>query len=279
MWRLVEYGRNNPDDKLFKLVEYATPESYALDDVEGWKIGNPALGDFLHVDALQATLMTTREAPFRRYRLGQWVGQAQSWLPWGSWDNLADSERGIPEEGETVVLAFDGSASGDSTALIGCTLDGHVFVVEIWESPEGDDRWRVPRAEVASVIDQAIERWDVRELAADPWGWRTELEEWSEKHKGIVVEWNTAHRGRMAPATDRVYAAVMSGDLSHDGDPLLSAHISNAVAKSTPMGDLISKDKRNSNKKIDSAVAAIVAYDRAAYHLANPPKRRRVVSF
>ena len=178
-----------------------------------------------------------------------------------------------------MVLAFDGSASGDSTALIGCTLDGYVFVVEIWESPENDPRWRVPRGEVANVIDQAIERWDVRELAADPWGWRSELEEWADKHRGVVVEWNTAHRGRMAPATDRVYSAVMTGELTHDGDSRLSEHIQNAVAKATAMGDLISKDKRNSNKKIDSAVAAIVAYDRAAWHLANPPKRRRVAAF
>ena len=279
MWRLVEYGRKNPDDKLFKLIEYAAPAGCALDDRKAWKIGNPALGDFLHEDALEATLMTTREAPFRRYRLGQWVGQAQSWLPWGAWDKLADKQRGEPGEGETVVLAFDGSASGDSTALIGCTLDGYVFVVEIWQAPDDNPRWRVPRNEVAAVIDQAIEKWDVRELAADPWGWRTELETWAEKHKGVVVEWNTAHRGRMAPATDRVYAAVMTGELSHDGDERLAEHINNAVAKSTAMGDLISKDKRNSNRKIDSAVAAIVAYDRAAWHLANPPKRRRVAAF
>ena len=279
MWRLVEYGRKNPDDKLFKLIEHAAPEGCAVDDRKAWKIGNPALGDFLHEDALAATLMTTREAPFRRYRLGQWVGQAQSWLPWGAWDKLADSERGEPAPGETVCLAFDGSASGDSTALIGCTLDGYVFTVAIWQAPDDDPRWRVPRGDVADMIDQAMTKWDVRELAADPWGWRSELEEWSEKYDGVVVEWNTAHRGRMAPATDRVYAAIMSGELSHDGDPVLSEHMSNAVAKSTAMGDLISKDKRNSNRKIDSAVAAIVAYDRAAWHLANPPKRRRVVAF
>ena len=277
MWRLVDYGRKNPDSKTFKLIEHMAPEGCALDDKDAWAIGNPALGDFLHIDALEATLMTTREAPFRRYRLGQWVGQAQSWLPWGAWDKLADRERGEPAPGETVCLAFDGSASGDSTALIGCTLDGYVFVVAIWQAPDGDERWRVPRKEVADMIDQSFEKWDVRELAADPWGWRTELEEWSERHKRKVVEWNTAHRGRMAPATDRVYAAVMTGDLSHDGDEILSNHIQNAVAKSTAMGDLISKDKRNSNNKIDSAVAAIVAYDRAAWHLANPPKRRRAV--
>lgn len=279
MWRLVEYGRKNPDDKLFRLVEYMAPAGCAIDDKEAWKIANPALGDFLHLDALEATLRTTREAPFRRYRLGQWVGQAQSWLPWGVWDKIADKERGQPEEGETVVLAFDGSASGDSTALIGCTLDGYVFVVAIWQAPEDNPRWRVPRGEVADMVEQAMQKWDVRELAADPWGWRSELEEWAEKYDDKVVEWNTAHRGRMAPATDRVYSAIMTGELSHDGDETLSEHMSNAVAKSTAMGDLIAKDKRNSNRKIDSAVAAIVAYDRAAWHLANPPKRRRVVAF
>lgn len=31
------------------------------------------------------------------------------------------------------------------------------------------------------------------------------------------------------------------------------------------MGDLVSKDKRGSTRKIDAAVAAIVAFDRAAY--------------
>lgn len=278
MWKLVEYGRKNPESKTFKLIEYAAPDGSAVDDREAWKIANPALGDFLHIDAMEATMMTTREAPFRRYRLGQWVGQAQSWLPWGMWDELANHDRGEPGEDETVILAFDGSASGDSTALIGCTLDGYIFVVAIWQAPDDDQRWRVPRGEVADTIDLCFEKWDVRELAADPWGWRTELEEWSDKHRRKVVEWNTAHRGRMAPATDRAYSGISTGELSHDGHPVLAEHMSNAVAKPTAMGDLIAKDKRNSPRKIDSAVAAIVAYDRAMWHLANPPKRRRVVA-
>lgn len=278
MWRLVEYGRKNPDDKSFALVEYAAPDGCEIDDVEAIKTANPALGDFLHLDAVLATLKTTREASFRRYRLGQWVGQAQSWLPWGQWETLEDTERGQPDEGETIVLAFDGSASGDSTALIGCTLDGYLFVIAIWQAPENDPRWRVPRVEVAETIDLAYEKWNVRELAADPWGWRTELEEWSEKHKKTVVEWNTALARRMAPATDRVYSAVMTGELSHDGDPVLAEHMGNAVAKATAMGDLIHKDKKNSTRKIDSAVAAIVAYDRSMWHVANPPKRRRVAA-
>jgi phage terminase large subunit-like protein len=186
----------------------------------------------------------------------------------------------MPDDGTDIVLAFDGSASGDSTALIGCTLGDrpHIFTVAVWEAPGGDDRWRVPRGEVADMIAAAHDRWQVRELAADPWGWRSELEEWAAQFK-TVVEWNTAHAGRMAPATDRLYAALAEGTVTHDGTELLAAHINHCVAKRSPMGDLVSKDKRGSKRKIDAAVAAIVAHDRAAWHRANPPKRRRVIAY
>src|SRR5699024_10574470 len=236
MWRLVEYGRNNPTDRQFRLVEFAAPDGCNVDDVEAWKTANPALGDFLHIDALEMTYKTTREEAFRRYRLGQWVGRADSWLPWGKWETLEAADTDLPEDGTPVVLAFDGSASGDSTALIGCTLEGHLFTVAVWQAPDDDPRWRVPRNEVSTTIASAIDRWEVMELAADPWGWRSELEEWAAAHGKIIVEWNTAYARRMAPATDRFYAAVMEQRLTHDGDPILAAHIGNAVAKSTALG-------------------------------------------
>jgi phage terminase large subunit-like protein len=90
-----------------------------------------------------------------------------------------------------------------------------------------------------------------------------------------VIEWNTAHGQRMAPATDRLYQAVVAKAVTHDGDPRMAAHIAHCVAKRTPMGDLVSKDKRGSPRKIDAAVAAIVAYDRAAWHLARNRERTR----
>jgi phage terminase large subunit-like protein len=92
MWRLVQYGREHPDDKAFRLVEYAAPDGCEIDDEKAWKLGNPALGDFLHVDALRATLKTTRQPAFRRFRLGQWVGQVDRWLPWGAWEAVADTD-------------------------------------------------------------------------------------------------------------------------------------------------------------------------------------------
>ncbi|UTM38319.1 terminase large subunit [Rhodococcus pyridinivorans] len=279
MWRLVEHGRANTNDVSFKLVEYAAPEGCALDDEEAWKIANPALGDFLAVDAVRAQLRTTREPAFRRYRLGQWVGQVDRWLPWGAWEDLANPTRVVADR-EPVVLGFDGSASGDSTALVGCTVgpDPHVFVVGVWQNP-GDVRWRVPRSDVDDAVAAAFDRYDVLELAADPWGWRSEIEAWAKRYgERRVLQWNTAAANRMAPATDRFYAAVTQSELSHDGNAVLATHLGNAVAKSTALGDLIHKDKRGSPRKIDAAVAAIVALDRAAFH-SNKSARRRVRSF
>ena len=271
MWSLVEHGRRG-DDPSFVLVEFAAPDGCAIDDEAAWKIANPALGDFLAVDALRATLRTSRDSAFRRYRLGQWAGQQGAWMEFESWMACAVHE-GI-QPGSEVVLGFDGSASGDSTALVAVTVDEipHVAVLGLWENP-GDARWRVPRLEVLDTIRAAFAEYNVTELAADPWGWRTELETLADEFPRRVLQWPTNKVSRMAPATDRFYALVMNGQLVHDGDPRMAAHITNAIAKSTAAGDVIYKDPRHGRKhKIDLAVAAIAAVDRAAWHLNNTPQ-------
>ena len=273
MFRLVEHGRAGTDPS-FYFREFAAPEGCAVDDRDAWREANPALGDFLAEDGLESARRTLREPVFRQLRLGQWVTGVEGWLPFGAWDACRSDRR--PEPKQKVVLAFDGSASGDSTALIGCTVgpDPLIWVEGLWED-DGDPRWRVPRGDVDTAVDLAFDRYDVLELAADPWGWRSEIESWAGRHgERRVTQWNTAHAQRMAPATDRMYQAVVEQEVEHDGDPRLAAHVAHAVAKPTSLGDLVSKDKRNSPRKIDAAVAAIVALDRAAFHTKKTRKNR-----
>lgn len=280
MWKLVEHGRSGADPS-FYFREFAAPDGCATDDREAWRLANPALAcedPFLSEDGLAAAHRTLREPVFRQLRLGQWVTGAESWLPFGLWDTLA-AEVDVPPRSK-VVLAFDGSASGDSTALVGCTVGPrpHLWVEGLWENP-GDPRWRVPRQDVDRAVDLAFSRYDVVEMACDPWGFRSEIEQWADRHgERRVVEWNTAHAARMAPATDRMYASAVDGAFSHDGDPRLAAHVAHCVAKSTSQGDLVSKDKKGSPRKIDAAVAAIVALDRATHHH-NKGTRKRAYSF
>lgn len=275
MWKLVQWGReedHDPDEFVF--IEYNAPADCALDDEDAWKEANPALDDFLQRDALRSQLRTIREPAFRRYRLGQWVGGDNAWLEFGMFEKTAQSK---PVDGrQKVVLAFDGSASGDATALMGCTVEAapHLFRIGIWENPN-DERWRVPRAEVLAAIDEAFERYNVVELAFDPWGWRTEFETVAKKHgKRKVIEWNTAWKQRMAPATDRAYALISEQRMTHEPDERVTAHFQNCVATSSALGDIVHKDKKSSPRKIDAAVAGIVALDRAGHHFARPAGSR-----
>lgn len=276
MWRLIEHGRAGTDASYY-LREYSAPDGCEVDSRDAWREANPALADddpFLSEDGLESVLKTIREPVFRQLRLGQWVTGVESWLQWGAWADCAKPRKIAP--GERVVLAFDGSASGDSTALVGATMDGYIWLEGIWENP-GDPRWRVPRESVSAAIDLAFDRYNVVELACDPWGWRSEIESWAKRHgETRVIEWNTAAAQRMAPATDRLYQAVNTKTMTHDGDADLASHIAHCVAKRTPMGDLVSKDKKGSPRKIDAAVAAIVAFDRAAWHSTRSQKRRTV---
>lgn len=277
MWRLAQHGREG-NDPSFYFKEYAAPATADPDDRDAWRIANPALSceqPFLAEDGLAAARKTLRTPVFCQLRLGQWVTGVDSWLPFGAWDLCADER---PIRGP-VVLGFDGSASGDSTALVGCTLDGHIWLEALWEN-DGSPDYRVPRDEVSNAVDLAFERYDVLSMACDPWGWRSEIQAWQAKYgDDRIVEYNTGFVGRMAPATDRLYVAVVEGDVTHDGDPRLAAHVAHCVARSTPRGSVVTKDRRGSPRKIDAAVAAIIAFDRVAWHLKNPKKRYRTVSF
>lgn len=233
-----------------------------IDDREAWARANPCFGRPGFEDAM-AFDRGLPEHEFRRFRLGQWTASSEAWLPYGAWAACSDPERGSPPPGTKIWLGFDGSTSGDSTGLVGATEDGHVFVVGCWENPGRPD-WRVPRREVHDAIEDAFTTWDVVELLVDPPYWRSELAEWSARWPGRVVEFLTHIRTRMASACTTFYAGVMERTLSHDGDPRLARHISNAIVKNTPFGDYITKPDERSPAKIDLGTAAVIAYSSAA---------------
>jgi hypothetical protein len=87
------------------------------------------------------------------------------------------------EDGERLVLGFDGSYRRDATALVACTLDGFISPIAVWERPErAPAEWKVPRDEVDDAIAEAMERFEVLELACDPPGWHSELDSWREAY-------------------------------------------------------------------------------------------------
>lgn len=274
MWQLVEHGRSHSDPS-FYFREYAAPGACDINDESAWAEANPALADFLAIDALRSTAKTTKATSFRRYRLGQWVEHDDVWLPADDWTACSDPNRDIRGP---VTLFFDGSASDDSTVIVGATIAAphHVFLVGAWEKPAHSlQDWRVPRQEVDAAVDAAFAKFDVKELACDPWGWRSEIEQWAGRYgANRVIEWPTSTWSRFAPAVDRMTQAVLERQMTHDGSDVITAHVANSRLKRTPSGDVIVKDGRNSPRKIDAAVGAVGALSRAAHYAQNNKSRQ-----
>jgi phage terminase large subunit-like protein len=82
--------------------------------------------------------------------------------------------------------------------------------------------------------------------------------------EGLPVVEYPQTASRMTPSTQRLYEAALNGGLTHSGDPRLARHIANAVLKVDHRGQRLAKETTYSSRKIDLAVASVMAFDRAA---------------
>jgi phage terminase large subunit-like protein len=164
-----------------------------------------------------------------------------------------------------VVLGFDGSFNADTTALVAVSVDDapHVEVVELWERPAGaPDGWQVPIIAVEDAIRAACSRWQVRLIVCDPFRWARTFQVL--EGEGLPVEAFPQSPQRMTPATVRFYEAVTNGSLTHDGDPRLARHVGNCVVRVDSRGTRLSKQHKHSTRRIDLAVASVMAFARAS---------------
>lgn len=253
---------------------YGPPDpSTCYTDRLQWEISNPGLGFTFDMDSLESDFKLMPEHEFKRFRLGCWTETAQAWLPYGAWASRSVARTLKP--GERIWAGFDGSYSGDSTALCVSTADGFVSVLGCWENP-GKTEWRVPRDAVLAAVHDMFRQYDVVQLRADPPLWAAELAEWDRQYPGKVVEFPTFSRARMAPCCATFYAGVVDGGLTHPDDERLARHVAHSVVMSCPQGDYITKGSKNSPAKIDLAVAAVLAYS-AAMEADRRPKPKRWV--
>jgi phage terminase large subunit-like protein len=226
---------------------------------------------WMDLDRLVAEARDSREDEFRRFFLNQPVARSTAWLSPAAWATCSDPDYRAPD-GTRVVLAFDGSYRLDSSALLAATVEArpYLWLLGLWERPERTPAdWTVDRGAVDATVWAAMDSFDVAELCFDPPGWHAEADRWADSFGDVVVAFSTATRSRMAAACTRFYSAVMGGQVAHDGDARLARHIGNAVLRDTAQGGYISKDAPNSPRKIDAAVAAVVAHERAVWHFHN----------
>ncbi|RUQ14436.1 terminase [Corynebacterium genitalium] len=212
----------------------------------------------------------------RRFYLNQSVARTGAWVSPQQWATLADPKREL-EPGEEIVLFFDGSKSNDHTALVGCCMeDGHVFTVGVWKPEEQLDGTK----EVdVHAVDEAVQMmretysvvgfWaDVREFESYvKTKWPQDFEDEALLPAGKsgkpsdLIAWDMRSKENpFAMAVEMTYDEIQNGEFTHDGHPVTSEHIANAVVREHRNGRIsIRKESAKSARKIDAAVCAIGA--------------------
>lgn len=279
-------------DPTFYMAWWSAADNADVEDPKAQDAANPGLGDILDLNELRAAARRAKsggfkESEFRIKRLNQWVTSSTVALPGGMFEALsvpaqikhalaAGNKDDVDlltahmhrDAKEARVVFFDGSFSHDCTALVEVFLDGYMRVLECWERAPDDPNWRVPMGEVENVVFTAVRDTNVLEVAADPFRWAKELEDWR-ANDIPVVEFPTSAPSRMVPAWAAFYDAVLAGDITTDGDPRLERHARNTVLKVDRLGPRPVKAHDGSAKSIDLLICAVGGYVRAMWHAAN----------
>jgi phage terminase large subunit-like protein len=267
-YRLFKYGRDIAeglvDDPSFFMAWWGAPDGADHLDPKVWEAANPGFGDLIDPEDFASAVLRTPENEFRTKRLNQWVATATAWLPAGAWEACNVGDRSIPN-GATVYLGFDGSRNNDSTALVAVQPGDPPFVdvVAVWERPAGvGDDWEVPVEQVENQIRLACRRWQVKEVLCDPYMWVRSIQILAAEGLPMLEFPQTPER--MIPATQRFYEAVLTRQIAHNGNEILARHLRSAVTKPGEKGYRIVKESKGSARKIDAALAAVLAFSECA---------------
>lgn len=268
----VRLAKGEEVDPRFLFLWWEADDSWDLETEEGLLRAilqaNPAAGSFLSIDNLVDRFGDIPLYEFMRYHLNRWVAAPYSWITYEAW--LAMTRPDItpemsiedrwPPDGTEIGLGFDGSKSRDSTSLQGHTREDYSFEIASWDRPLHKPDWLVPRNEVDAAVAMAHSRWKVVRMHPDPPRWEREIEDWEGQYgDNIVVRFDTNQAERFAPEVGRFEEAFRAEQMTNDGTEASARHIGNARIKETRWGLVITKEHKDSPRRIDRAVAKVLA--------------------
>lgn len=268
----VRVAKGEEIDPRFLFLWWEADDSWDLETEEGLIAAilqaNPAAGSFLSIENLVDRFGDLPLYEFKRYHLNRWVAAPDSWITYEAWLGYARPdikpetpvEDRWPPDGTEIGLGFDGSKSRDSTSLQGHTRDDYSFEIQSWDRPLHKPDWLVPRGEVDDAVRMAHKRWKIVRQNCDPPRWEREIEDWEAEYgDDVVVRLDTFVAERFAPEVGRFEEAFRAGRMSNDGTEASARHIGNCRVKETRWGLVITKEHKDSPRRIDRAVAKVLA--------------------
>lgn len=251
--------RARSNDGSFVAHEWCVPEGEDTDNIELVKQANPS--SFVTVEDLRRRRESpsTHERDWLRFACNQWVvSMDDAWLEPGKWDSLYETGVEIPVESDVWVGVDIGLRHDTSAVTVIYQREDEKWVVEarIWTPPEGGE---VALAEVEGHIMDLHDKFNVRGVVYDRWAFSRSAQE-LEARGAYCVEFPMTNE-RTVPACSRLLEAINRGELVHNGNTELEAHVQAGTVKMTERGARITKGKHSQGgKKIDALIALLLAF-------------------
>jgi phage terminase large subunit-like protein len=279
-------GREQRDPRFMFLWPELTDEEVAAIEREPERAGaitkrvNPAR--FVTERHLQEAFEAVPFAVFLRLHGNKWTRAEELWLPAGAWEKCSDPALELDTEAPAWA-GVDYGARHDTAAIAIVQQQGERLAVWTWIIGVHSDRTKPPppchellegdridhalvEQRIASVASgegfpdgRAAGLRELRVLGGDPWRMSRSLELLQER--GILAVEYPMTNARMAPASQRLYDAIVGESLVHDGDQATAAHVHAATAKETERGWRLWK--LASKSPMDAAIAILIALDLA----------------
>lgn len=260
-------------------------------DEQNWHLANPALGDFLSIEALRRDATTAKNDPakenaFRQFRCNQWVQQVTRWMPLHLWDRGANSV--IVESdlsGRECFGGLDLASTTDLASLAWIFWDGNRVQI-LWRfwTPEAQipvlDKYTGGKASVwvregfltatdGDVIDTQVihdqidadaQSFDIIDIGHDRWG-STGTVQWLQQ-RGIET-FPIAQGFALSPALKELMRLVKADELAHGGNPVARWNADSAEVKQDGNENirLVKPERNKSGKRVDGIAAAAMAVD------------------
>lgn len=271
LWHLREREMSGAALPGFHFTEFSAPVGCAADDERVWHDANPALAEgYMNIEALRTAVALSPEGHFRIFRLGQWVDGVESWLGDDGrtvWLSLVDPY--VHVVGDPVWIGVDVGLKRDSTAVCVASRrpDGRLHLAwRLW-LPTKDEP--VDVTEVMQHLRNLDVQYDVQGVSFDPRFFDVPAKMLSDEGLPLIEVPQSLER--MTPAIGSVFEAIKRAELSHDGTPVVTEQVLNAVARFNDRGFTLAKGK--SRGRIDAAIAMALAVD-LALRQPSPPQLR-----
>lgn len=283
------------DDPTFYTAIWAADEADDPYDPAVWAKANPNLGitiapEFIAKEAVRAKASPTFYASFCRLYLNRRTRVEARWLPLATWDASSGIVDEAALEKQPCYVGVDLASTIDlaAVALLFPHEDESVdalmrFYIPADNIGERVQRDRVPydvwvrqgliTATPGNVIDyawirrdinQMRERFDVQEVAYDPWNAMQFVLQLQEEDGFTCVPIRQGYASLSGPTKEAI-RLVMAKKLRHGGHPVLRWCADNMVTRQDPSGNL-KPDKEHSVERIDGMAAVITGLARVMAH-------------